>query len=102
MGHSQFCFLRQKGKEKNVHGARSLTFHGHSKQIFNALLSLHIADSEAEDQGNDCLYTVIGDIIANHNLVVENRVHRLLPECSSLVFPLEVTANHAVIGSFSE
>jgi hypothetical protein len=28
---------------------------------------LFIADSEEENQGNDCLYIVIGDIIATHN-----------------------------------
>ena len=66
---------------------------------------IFLLDSEEENQGNDCLYTLIGDIIANHNLVVGNRyisVHQLLPEYPSSVIPLEVTSNHAIIGSFSK
>lgn len=71
------------------------------------------SDSEEEDQGNDCLYIVIGDIIVNHNHVIENlysavqgnkelQLNRLLPERPSTIFPLEVTSNHAIIGTFSK
>lgn len=71
------------------------------------------SDSEDENQGNDYLFIVIGDIIVYHNLVIENLysavqenkelpLNRLLSERPSMIFPLEVTSSHAIVGSFSK
>lgn len=70
-------------------------------------------DDEQEDQGNDCLYIVIADIIEKHNHIIENlycmmqnnrqlSFNRLLPEEYSKILPTEVTRSTAIIGNFSK
>jgi hypothetical protein len=69
---------------------------------------LFIADSEEENQGNDCLYIVINDIIHTHNLIIDYTYQKLplnrllLHETPTEIFPLEVTAQNAIIGTFTK
>ncbi len=71
------------------------------------------ADVEEEEQGNDWLYVVIADIIANHNHTIENlysmvqanahsSLARLLPEEPAKIFPTEVAVSNAIVSNFTE
>ena len=67
-------------------------------------------DLEEEGQGNDWLYVVMADIIANHNQTIENlysalQTHplaRLLPDEPPKVHPTEVSSSTAIVGQFQE
>lgn len=67
---------------------------------------------EEEEQGNDWLYTVIAEIIALHNMTIENvytvinsrdqtRLSRLLPEQPNTVLPTEINDQNCLIGNFT-
>ena len=72
-----------------------------------------LSDVEEEEQGNDWLYLVIADIIANHNHTIEglysilqgqghSRLSRLLPEEPAKILPTEVTQSSAIVSGFTE
>ena len=66
-------------------------------------------DVENEDQGSDCLYVVIADIINNHNQTIRDMpqantnklLEGLIPEPSKIL-PTEVTPDTALIKGFTE
>ena len=52
---------------------------------------------DAEDHGNDRLFMVIADILANHNTIVEK-----MAEDSPIVLPTELTNSSAIVSSVTE
>ena len=52
---------------------------------------------EEKDQGNDWLYLIIADIIANHNLIIKTVV-KDPPKIS----PTEIAISNAVVCNFTE